>query len=153
MTIFSVLWLMACQPGTTPSANPIGTPLATQSSSLSTPAVTEAPGGEGQVGYLEGKVRIGPLEPVESVDKPTASAPPEVYTSRSINIFQADGQTLVTDVSINPDGTYRVALPPGAYVVDIAATGIDRGIDLPKTITIESGQTVTLDIAIDTGIR
>lgn len=105
------------------------------------------------VGYLEGRVTIGPLQPVEQVGVPTPTVPPEVYAARSIDIFQADGTTLVTNVKINSDGTYHVALAPGTYVVDIAPTGIDRSKDLPKTIVIESGQTVRLDIDIDTGIR
>ncbi len=51
------------------------------------------------------------------------------------------------------DGTYRVALAPGTYVVDIAPTGRDRARGLPATVAIASGQTVRLDIDIDTGMR
>jgi hypothetical protein len=104
-------------------------------------------------GYLEGRVTIGPLQPVERVDVPTPVPPPEVFTSRSLNVFRAGGTTLVANVRFNPDGTYRVELIPGTYVVDIAHTGIDVAKGLPKTITIESGQTLRLDIDIDTGIR
>jgi len=105
------------------------------------------------VGYLEGRVTIGPLQPVERVGVPTPTVPPEVYAARSIDIFQSDGTTLVTNVKINPDGTYRVELEPGTYLVNIARTGIDRAGGLPKTIVIESNRTVRLDIEIDTGIR
>jgi hypothetical protein len=104
-------------------------------------------------GTLEGKVTIGPLQPVERVGQPTSTPAPEVFTSRSLNIFQADGKTLVTSLHFNPDGTYRVSLPPGTYVVDIPHTGIGFARPLPKTITIHSGETVQLDIDIDTGIR
>ena len=104
-------------------------------------------------GILEGQVTVGPLQPVERVGQPTATPAPEVFTSRSLNIFQSDGKTLVTSLHFNPDGTYRVALQPGTYMVDIPQTGIGFARPLPKTITIHSGETIRLDIDIDTGIR
>lgn len=102
---------------------------------------------------LEGKVSIGPLTPVERIDVPTPTTPPEVYAARSIDVFQSDGTTRVTNVRINSNGTYRVELAAGTYVINLAPTGIDRGVNLPQTITIEGGQTMRLDIDIDTGIR
>jgi hypothetical protein len=38
-------------------------------------------------------------------------------------------------------------------VVDIRKQGIGRSGDLPKTVAIHAGETVRLDIDIDTGIR
>ncbi len=118
-----------------------------------TPDSAPAPSTRTQMGYLEGQVTIGPLQPVERADAPTPTTPPEAYTSRSINILRADGATRVANVKINPDGTYRAELPPGTYVVNLAPAGLDRGNNLPATVTIESGETVRLDIDIDTGIR
>ncbi len=107
----------------------------------------------GPVGYLEGQVTIGPLRPSERVGEPPPLIPPAAYAARAIQVFAADGATLVTRVRITPDGTYRVALAPGTYVVDIAPTGRDRARGLPATVAIASGQTVRLDIDIDTGMR
>ena len=104
-------------------------------------------------GSLEGHVSIGPLTPVERTDQPKPPVPPEAYASRSINIFKVDGTSLVTNVKIGPDGTYRVQLSTGTYVVNIAKSGIDRGIELPRVITIVAGQITRLDINIDTGLR
>ena len=142
LVLLSVLFLAACEPATgsipTPTEEP--KPVTTVTS---TPAY----------GVLEGRVTIGPLTPVERAGVPTPTVPPEVYAARSIDIFQADGTTRVVNVKISSDGTYHVKLPPGTYVVNIAKTGIDRGTDLPKTVTLASGQTTRLDIDIDTGIR
>jgi len=41
---------------------------------------------------------------------------------------------------------------PVTYVVDIPHSGIGFARPLPKTITIHSGETIQLDIDIDTGI-
>lgn len=117
------------------------------------PAASASPGAAAP-GYLEGRAAIGPLQPVERVGVPTPTPPPAVCTARSLAIDAADGRTPVTTVQLQPDCTYQVALPPGTYVVRLAQRpGIGGSKDLPKTVTIASGQTTRLDISIDTGIR
>jgi hypothetical protein len=106
-----------------------------------------------QTGFLEGNVTIGPLTPVERPGVPPPTPLPEVFTSRGLNIFAADGTTLIATLHYLKDGTYRIALAPGSYVLDMIALGMDRSQQLPATITIVSGETVTLNIEIDTGIR
>lgn len=118
-----------------------------------TPTSTAAPTPQLETGVLEGRVSIGPLTPVERVDVPTPTIPPETFTSRAIDIYQADGATLVAHVAFSPDGSYRVELAPGVYVVQLARSGRDRAGSLPATVTIESGRITQLDIDIDTGIR
>lgn len=105
---------------------------------------------------LKGKVSVGPLTPVERVPEAGTTPTPIpaiVFTSRSINIYQADGKTLVKKVAFQGDGTYQVELAPGTYVVNTAPEKIERARDLPKTIQLHPGETVELDIDIDTGIR
>lgn len=107
------------------------------------------------VGYLEGKVTIGPLRPSQRVDEPAAPVPAETYAAFPIKILKSDGATWVADVKVRVDGTYRIGLVPDTYVVALAGAGIRirHGRDLPKTITIVADQTVRLDIDIDTGMR
>ncbi len=144
----AMLILTACSLNTPTPLPPFATPLRVPTIA---PSPTVAPAQA--MGKLTGRVTIGPLRPVERIGEPTLSPPPEAFTSRSINIFAADGATPVTNVKINPNGTYSVTLPPGNYIVNIARSGIDRARNLPKTVTIVSGATVELDIDIDTGIR
>lgn len=105
------------------------------------------------LGTLAGKVSVGPLTPVERVDATPAPVPPEVYTTRAINVLSPDGKTLVKSVSFQADGTYRVELPPGEYLVELKRNGIDRAAELPAQITIHSGEILILDLNIDTGMR
>ena len=103
-------------------------------------------------GTLTGNVSIGPLCPVEpcnvSPDRLAAA-----YAARPVTISLPDGN-VVTTVVADPVTGYSVPLPPGSYVVDIPSQGrIGGSRDLPKTVTIRSGETVRLDIAVDTGIR
>jgi len=103
-------------------------------------------------GTLQGQVTIGPICPVERPDRPCLPTP-ETYAARKVLVLSSDGANLVATVPLNQTGSYRVELDPGTYVVDINRAGIDRSPDVPRTITLTAGETVTLDIDIDTGIR
>lgn len=107
----------------------------------------------GETGTLRGRVTIGPVQPVVRADELNPTAPPEVYAARQVVVYAADGQTEVVRVPVQPDGTYQVALAPGNYVIDINRAGMDSAKGLPAKLAIAAGQTTTLDIDIDTGIR
>lgn len=102
-------------------------------------------------GTLTGTVSIGPLCPVEP-----CNIPPErlaaAYEARPIIVSTPDGKQ-VTSVVADPVTGYSISLAPGTYVVDIPHQGIGGSPDLPQTVTIRSGETVRLDISVDTGIR
>ncbi len=109
-------------------------------------------GGSGNVtGTLTGNVSIGPLCPVEpctvSRDRLVAA-----YASHPI-LISTSGGTAVTTVIADPDTGYSVSLKPGTYTVDIARQGVGGSRDLPATVTLRNGETVWLNISIDTGIR
>jgi hypothetical protein len=106
-----------------------------------------------ELGSLVGKVTVGPLTPVERLDATPAPIPPEVYTSRALNIFTPDGKKQIVRRAFNADGTYQIDLPPGDYLVDIEHHGIDSASGMPVLITIHNGEKLILDINIDTGIR
>jgi hypothetical protein len=115
-------------------------------------AASGCPGEARPPGVLEGTVTIGPLTPVE-VPGEKPPVPPEVYAARKIMIYDEHGMKFITSASIRNDGTYRMELPPGWYTVDINRIGIDSSPDVPAQVEIVSGQTLRLDIDIDTGIR
>ena len=110
-----------------------------------------------QTGILQGGVTIGPITPVEQPGQ-IIVVPPEVFSSRKVLVSGPNGAKLVQEATINQigqtaNGYYAVQLEPGTYIVDIAHTGIGGDSGLPRTIIITAGQTTTLDINIDTGIR
>ena len=63
------------------------------------------------------------------------------------------GGAVIAEVVPDPYTGYSFILKPGTYVVDFRHQGIDRSQELPKTVTIREGETMRLDISIDTGIR
>jgi hypothetical protein len=109
-----------------------------------------SPAGTG-TGTLTGNVSIGPLCPVEQCSVPHDQLV-AAYAARPITITTAGG-TLVTTVTADPLTGYSVTLRPGTYIVDVAHSGIGGSRELPETVTIRSGETVWLNISIDTGIR
>jgi hypothetical protein len=104
-----------------------------------------------KTGTLTGKVSIGPLCPVEPCTIPHDRLV-AAYAAHPITISTPDG-IVVTTVTADPESGYTVALKPGTYVVAIPKQGIGGSPELPATVTIRSGETVVLNISIDTGIR
>lgn len=105
-------------------------------------------------GFLEGKVTIGPLCPVEGFPPdPRCQPTEETYKAWPIGIYTSDKRTKIAQIEPNIDGTYKMELPEGDYVVDLEKQQSFGGHNLPTTISINSGETTTLNIDIDTGIR
>jgi hypothetical protein len=102
-------------------------------------------------GTLTGNVTIGPLCPVEpctlSQDRLVAA-----YAARPITISKPSG-SVAAMVTADPETGYSVDLMPGTYLVDVPHQGIGGTRELPETVTISGGETVRLNISIDTGIR
>jgi len=103
------------------------------------------------IGTLTGNVTVGPLCPVEPCTVPHDRLVAE-YAATPITI-STPGGTVITSVTADPETGYAVSLKPGTYVVDIPHHGISGSRELPETVTIRNGETVRLNIAIDTGIR
>lgn len=101
---------------------------------------------------IKGKVKIGPVCPVEDINDP-CTTPPELYSARELVVYEANGTTEVKRVKINPDGSYSVKLKEGRYVLDMIKIGIDTSADLPKKFTLLDGQEFEFNISIDTGVR
>lgn len=112
---------------------------------------TAIPGSGEDTGTLTGNVTIGPLCPVE----PCSVTPEQLaaaFAARTIVVTDRGGLVVVTAIP-DPKTGYSVELKPGSYRVDIGNEGIDQSPELPETVTIREGETVRLDISIDTGIR
>ena len=103
-------------------------------------------------GTLEGQVTIGPLQPVQREGEVTV-VPPEVYAARKVMVYDTSGKNLIKQVDIDGKGHYQVELQPGTYTITLKPSGIDRSGEVPRQIEIKSGETVTINIDIDTGIR
>lgn len=101
-------------------------------------------------GTIEGTVTIGPWTPVEP---PGGShPPPEVFTSRRI-ILEGSLFSRI-EVPMNGTGFFRAQVRSGTYRVTMTnCTFLGCVRVLPLTVTVRPGETTTVNIDIDTGIR
>jgi putative hemolysin len=108
--------------------------------------------GEDTTGYLEGKISIGPICPVERYpEDPNCLPSKATFDAWKVAVFK-DGNK-VAELEPDEQGNYNLALDAGRYKLDFIE---HRGIGstaLPLDITIRAAGTTTLNIDIDTGIR
>lgn len=105
-----------------------------------------------KIGTLIGHITIGPNCPVER-EGVSCTPSPEAYASREFVVLNSS-QKEVTRFYADASGNYKISLLPGTYTVVSAKTGFgSMSKDLPATVVIKAGQSATLNIDIDTGIR
>jgi Carboxypeptidase regulatory-like domain len=104
-------------------------------------------------GFLEGKLKILAFRDVELAEGTPSKFNGGNYTAYPLIILTRDGNKEVTRVTADANGTYRVALPPGKYVLDVQDRRRRHVRTTPQQFTVVSNQTVHVDITIDAGIR
>ena len=105
-------------------------------------------------GFLEGYLRIASYKEVE-LTGPTPSPPPvEDYGDYPLIILSKAGEKEVARVTADRDGKYRVALPPGDYVLDVQGRKPKGHLRAkPQPFTIVSSQTARVNMDVDPGVR
>ena len=105
-------------------------------------------------GFVEGHLKIVSPKEVELADETPSKITAENYADYPLIILSRDGEKEIARVTADESGKYRVALPPGNYVLDVQGRrpkGHVRAKQQPFTII--SNQTVRVDMSIDTSIR
>jgi hypothetical protein len=105
-------------------------------------------------GFLEGHLKIVSLKEVELADEePAIKGTTENYPQYPLVILSQDGKKEIAQVTADRNGNYRVALPPGDYVLDVQGRARKHVRARPQPFTVVSNQAVRVDMDIDTGIR
>ena len=98
---------------------------------------------------VQGVVSLGPLCPVQRAGLPCPDRPFEA----TLVLENAQGVEVARGVA-GPDGHYRIALPPGRYIlVPQPVMGSPLPSAGPLEVAIESHAWTTLDVTYDSGIR
>ena len=68
-------------------------------------------------------------------------------------MLELGGEKEIARVTADENGKYRIALPPGDYVLDVQNRRRRHVRATPQPFTMATNQTVRVDMAIDTGVR
>jgi hypothetical protein len=106
------------------------------------------------VGFLEGHLRILASKDVELAEGNPPKFSDGNYAEYPLIILSQDGKKEIARATVDENGKYRVALPPGDYILDVKGRRPKGHIRArPQPFTVVSNQTVHVDMNIDTGIR
>ena len=103
-------------------------------------------------GFLEGHLKVFSSREVELADDTPSKMTAENYGDYPLVILSRENKTEAAHVTADEHGNYRIALPPGDYVLDVQNRRRHLRVT-PQPFTIVANQTVRVDMAIDTGVR
>jgi hypothetical protein len=105
-------------------------------------------------GFVEGHLKILSSRGVELADGNTPTPSAEAYAEYPLIILSQDGKKEIARVTADGNGNYRLALPPGDYVLDVERHPPKGHVRAkPQPFTVVSNQTVHVDMDIDAGVR
>jgi hypothetical protein len=105
-------------------------------------------------GFLEGRLRILAFRDVDLADATPSKLSDGNYAEYPLIILGQDGKKEIARVTADENGKYRVALPPGDYILDVQGRPPKGHVRAkPQRFTVASNQTVHVDMNIDRGIR
>ena len=105
-------------------------------------------------GFLEGRLRILAFGDVELADGTPSKIGGGNYAEYPLIILRQDGKREIARVTADENGAYRVALPPGDYILDVQGRPPKGHVRArPQTFTVVANQIVHVDMNVDTGIR
>ena len=106
-------------------------------------------------GFVEGHLKIISPKEVELADgSPPADVATVDYGEYPLIILSRDEKKEIARVTADETGRYRVALPPGDYILDVQRRPPKGHVRAkPQRFTVTSNQIVRVDMDIDTGIR
>ena len=107
----------------------------------------------GSPGFLEGHLKIVSPQPVQVAESSPSKGAAALYAEYPLVILRGEGQREITRVTADTDGNYRVALPPGDYVLDAKGRAPGHVRATPVRFSVVSNQTVHVDFDLDTGVR
>ena len=103
-------------------------------------------------GFLEGHLKIiFGMAVGESDEMPRAEGAPGSYAQYPLIVLSQADRKEIARVPVDQSGNYRVALPPGNYVLDIQDRVAKHIRAAPQRFTVVSNQTVRVDMTIFIG--
>jgi hypothetical protein len=99
-------------------------------------------------GVMEGHLKIRSSNPVDLGDENAAPVTPENYDEYPLLVVSQSEKKEIARITADTNGNYRVALPPGDYVLDVQGRPRKHLRWKPHPFTVVSNQTVRVDMDI-----
>ena len=102
-------------------------------------------------GFVEGHLAIISLKEVKGVElaeEGPSNRAAEAYQKYPLVVLSQDGHTEIAQVTADSEGAFHVALPPGAYILDVQNRVQRRLRVRAEPFKVESNQTVRVDMLI-----
>ena len=104
-------------------------------------------------GFMEGHLKIVVIRAVEPDNVPQPA--PETYAEYPLVILSQDGKREIARLTADKSGNYRVALPPGAYILALQERSAEERAERihanPQPFTVVSNQTVRVEMTVFIG--
>jgi hypothetical protein len=103
-------------------------------------------------GLMEGHLTIASPKAVEPSDNmPRQAIAVQSYIEYPLIVLSQDGERTIARVTADKNGNYRVALPAGAYILDVEGRVARRLHVRVQPFTIVPNQTANVDLTIYIG--
>jgi hypothetical protein len=79
---------------------------------------------------------------------PRPQISPQSYSEYHLIVWSQDRKKEIAQITTDTNGNYRVALPPGVYILDVERRGGRRIGAKPQEFKVASNETVRVDIDI-----
>jgi hypothetical protein len=105
-------------------------------------------------GFLEGRLRILAIRDVELAEGDPPKFSGGNYAEYPLIVLGKDSKKEIARVTADENGKYRLALPPGDYILDVQGRSPKGHVRAkPQRFTIASNQVARVDMDIDPSIR
>jgi len=88
-----------------------------------------------------------------SDDMPRPEVKPESYAQYPLIVLSQEEKKEIARMTADEKGNYRVALPPGNYVLDVQDLVAEHIRAAPQRFTVVSNQTVHVDMNVVIGMH
>jgi hypothetical protein len=102
-------------------------------------------------GFMEGHLTIVPPGVVEPDNMPRPQISPQSYSEYHLIVWSQDRKKEIAQITTDANGNYRVALPPGVYILDVEHRVGRRIGAKPQEFKVASNETVRVDMNIIPG--
>jgi hypothetical protein len=104
-------------------------------------------------GFVEGHLKIISLKEVELDEETQSKTTAGNYADYPLIVLSRDGKKEIARMTADENGNYRVALPPGDYLLDVQNRRRRHTRATPQPFAVASNQTARVDMNVDPGIR